>query len=81
MIEKNETEEVVDELTLDDLQIANTGGWNVNTLTKEEAIEYECLWGYFVSQIGLEKEELAQRGLNDFEHRMDLKYGTGKNEF
>ena len=79
MNEKNEKTEVIDELTLDDLQKANTGGWNVDTLTKEEAIEYECLWGYFVSQIGLEKEELAQKGLSDFEHRMDLKYG--KSEF
>ena len=67
----------VDELTIDDLNKAITGGWNVDTLTEEEAIEYQCLWGYFVSQIGLEKEEISRRGLSDFERRMDNKYGKG----
>jgi hypothetical protein len=66
-----------DELTIDDLNKAIVGGWNLETLSEEEAIEYECLWGYFVSQIGLAKEEKARRALSDFEHRMDTKYGKG----
>ena len=44
-----------DELTIDDLNKAIVGGWNLETLSEEEAIEYECLWGYFVSKIGLAK--------------------------
>ena len=63
------------ELRIEELQKVNGGEWDLNSLTEEEAREYECLWGYFVSNIGYPKEGKAHQAVLDFERRMDEKYG------